>query len=199
MSDLHDVQVLLFDVFGTVADWYGSLTQELEIVGEKYNISWRISYPKSRKLAQGSTGSLNVDETHRQMERILNSPEWKHLGAVFDEKERENLNSAWHRLNGWPDASEGLDALKKHFIIAALSNGNICLLVDMAKHNDLPWDAVFYAEIFNSSKPYVYLDAIKQLSLQPQGCAMVTCHAWDLRSVGMMTIYVLSAAEEPEV
>ncbi|KAJ6590876.1 haloacid dehalogenase [Mycena sp. CBHHK59/15] len=213
-SDLHDVHSLVFDVFGTVVDWHGSMVKELDALGKKHGIDgnwsqfakiWRHGYiDHVHNIAQGGTGSLNVDELHREiLENMLQSSGWNHFGNKLSKEERDTLNDAWHRLNGWPDTTEGLYALKKQTIIAALSNGNVRLLVDMAKFTDLPWDVVFSSELFSSFKPFgpeVYLGAIKHLSLQPHNCAMVAAHLWDLRGaahVGMKTIYVRRAAEEP--
>ncbi|KAJ6526868.1 haloacid dehalogenase [Mycena vulgaris] len=213
MSDLTDVHALLFDVFGTVVDWHGSVTRELEALGKKHGIdgdlsafakTWRRGYLETtRKVAQGGAGPSSVDTMHREiLEEILRSPEWSSFGSVLDDSARADLNLAWHRLHGWPDATPGLYALKKQTIIGTLSNGNIRLLVDMAKFADLPWDTVFSAELFASFKPdpKVYLGAIKHLSLEPKNCAMVAAHIYDLRAaagVGMRTIYVRRAGEEP--
>ncbi|KAJ7252443.1 HAD-like domain-containing protein, partial [Mycena rebaudengoi] len=134
---------------------------------------------------------------------LLQSSEWKAFGEFLSKDERDKLNNAWHRLDGWPDATASLYTLKNHVIVAALSNGNVRLLVDMAKHAELPWDVVFSSELFMSFKPdpNVYLGAMKHLSLKPENCAMVATHVWDLRGAaraGMKTIYVRRAAEEPE-
>ncbi|KAJ7456012.1 haloacid dehalogenase [Mycena galericulata] len=214
MAHLSDVHALLFDVFGTVVDWHGSVCRELEETGEMHGIdvegnwsdfanTWRRGYlENTSKIAAGASGTLNVDIMHREiLDDILRSDEWKHFGAALDPDARAHLNLAWHRLNGWPDTVQGLYALKKQLIIATLSNGNIRLLVDMAKHADLPWDTVFSSELFQSFKPNpkVYLGATKHVSLDPQNCAMVAAHIYDLRaaaSVGMRTIYVRRAGEE---
>ncbi|KAJ7691132.1 haloacid dehalogenase [Mycena rosella] len=213
MADLSNVQALLFDVFGTVVDWHGSVTGELSALGAKHGIdgdwnefakTWRRGYlQNTRKIAEGGTGSLNVDVMHREiLEDILGTPEWSKFGAALTPEVRGELNLAWHRLNGWPDTVTGLYALKKQIIISTLSNGNIRLLVDMAKYADLPWDTVFSSELFGSFKPdpKVYLGAVKHLSLEPHNCAMVAAHIYDLRaaaSVGMRTIYVRRPGEQP--
>ncbi|KAF8217976.1 HAD-like domain-containing protein [Mycena galopus ATCC 62051] len=212
-SDLRNVQALLFDVFGTTVDWHGSLTEDLATLGKKYGIdgdwsafskTWRRGYIEHvQDISRGGTGVLNMDELHRGiLEKTLESPEWNHFGAVLDQEEREKLNNAWHRLRGWPDVTAGLYALKKELIVGSLSNGNPRLLIDVAKFADLPWDFVFSSEFFGSFKPdlKVYQGAIKYLSLEPEKCAMVAAHAWDLRgaaAAGMKTIYVRRAAEEP--
>ncbi|KAJ7653073.1 HAD-like domain-containing protein [Mycena polygramma] len=213
-SDLRNVQVLLFDIFGTTVDWHGSLVEELGRLGRKHDCldenwsdfskSWRLGYMDHiGEISRGGTRIVPWDELHRGvLEHILQSPEWKHFGAVLNEEEREHLNNVWHRLHGWPDATAGIYALKKQKIVGALSNGNTRLLVDLAKATDLPWDVVFSSEMFDSLKPdpKVYQGAMKHLSVDPQNCALVAAHLWDLRgasSAGMKTIYVTRAAEEP--
>ncbi|KAJ7676559.1 HAD-like domain-containing protein [Mycena polygramma] len=212
MSDLNDVKALLFDVFGTVVDWRGSVTRELEALGKKHEIdgnwgelavTWRDGYlDTTRRIAQGGAGSLNVDVIHREiLEDILATPQWKAFGDKLTTEARGELNLVWHRLHGWPDSTPGLYALKKEVIIATLSNANVRLLVDMAKFADLPWDTVFASEQFGSFKPdpKVYLGALKHLSLEPHNCAMVAAHVYDLRaaaSVGMRTVYIPRADEE---
>ncbi|KAJ6502821.1 HAD-like domain-containing protein [Mycena vitilis] len=216
MSNFTDVKALVFDVFGTVVDWRGSVTQELEALGKKYEIdgdwaefaaTWRHGYMENtRRIARGGAGSLNVDAMHREiLEDILATPQWKSFREKLTTEARSELNLVWHRLHGWPDSTPGLYALKKEAIIATLSNGNIRLLIDMAKFADLPWDTVFSSELFGSFKPdpKVYLGALKHLSLEPHNCAMVAAHVYDLRaaaSVGMRTVYIPRAGEEiPDV
>jgi len=215
-NGLQNVQALVFDVFGTTVDWHGSLVEELAALGKKLGYvtdshrwsdfakTWRRGYiDHIHEIAQGGTGTLNTDEMHRGiLEKILRSPEWTEFGTLLDTEERDRINNAWHRLHGWLDATEGLYALKKHTMVAALSNGNLRLLIDMAKHSDLPWDVVLSSELFGSFKPdtKVYADAMKHLALAPEHCAMVATHVWDLGGAaraGMKTIYVRRAAQEP--
>ncbi|KAF7314029.1 Haloacid type II [Mycena chlorophos] len=212
-NPLPGVQALLFDVFGTVVDWHGSVTAELQALGEKHGVegdwsafakTWRNGYLKTtRQVALGGGGPGNVDVMHRQiLEDILSLPDWKILGAKLDSEARDELNLVWHRLHGWPDSTPGLHALKKEVIIATLSNGNVRLLIDMAKFANLPWDAVFSAELFDSFKPNpkVYLGAASHLSLRADQCAMVAAHIYDLRAaaaLGMRTVYIRRSGEEP--
>ncbi|KAJ7732691.1 HAD-like domain-containing protein [Mycena metata] len=212
-SGLSDVKAFFFDVFGTTLDWHGSLARELQALGGKHGVdgdwsafskTWRLGYIEHiNKVSKGGEGELNMDKLHRAiLDKTLQSPEWEHFGKVLDEEERKNLNNAWHRLKGWPDASASLYALKKQAIVIALSNGNTRLLVDVAKFSDLPWDAIFSSDLFSSFKPdpKVYEGAMKYMTLDPKHCAMVAAHAWDLRGAaraGMKTIYVKRDAEEP--
>ncbi|KAL1722881.1 HAD-like domain-containing protein [Schizophyllum commune] len=206
---MDGVEVLLFDVFGTVVDWYGTIKAELARTGEQYGPSgsedwhsfvreWRWKYDEKTDeiAASNSVEFLTVDEMQRKhLDEILGSPQYAHIGKCWDKDVRDRLNGVWHRLDGWPDSSSGLYALKKDYIIATLSNGNVRLLVNMAKHADLPWDAVFAGDIFGSYKPSpkVYLGAPKLLNLPPERCAMVAMHIEDLRGAaknGLKTIYV---------
>jgi len=212
------VKALLFDVFGTVVDWRSSVISELETLGEQSGIApgttdwakfaqeWRMGYiVNTRRIASGGQGPSSVDVMHREiLDNMLKSDEWSHVGALWDESTRVALNLVWHRLKGWPDTVQGLFALKKQVIIATLSNGNVRLLIDMAKHSNLPWDTVFSAELFDTFKPNpkVYLQAIHHLSFPPSQCAMVAAHIHDLRvaaSLGMKTVYVRRVGEDPTV
>ncbi|KAJ7023172.1 haloacid dehalogenase [Mycena alexandri] len=212
MSPLPEVKALLFDVFGTVVDWRGSVIRELELLGKLHDFdgdwnefatTWRRGYlENTRRIAQGGAGSLNVDVMHREiLESILEMPQWKAFGEKLTKSARDNLNLVWHRLDGWADSTPGLYALKKQVVIATLSNGNVRLLIDMAKHADLPWDTVFSSELFDSFKPdpKVYSGGIKHLSLEPHNCAMVAAHVYDLQAaatVGMRTVYIPRTGEE---
>ncbi|KAJ2933300.1 hypothetical protein H1R20_g3794, partial [Candolleomyces eurysporus] len=134
---------------------------------------------------------------------MLASPEWSRIAPHWSENERDFLNLVWHRLRAWPDTVEGLRALKEKYIIGTLSNGNVRLLVDMAKYADLPWDVVFSGELFQTYKPNpnAYLEAIRYLSLAPHEVAMVAAHAFDLRAaakLGMRTFYVHRDQEETD-
>ncbi|OJT05043.1 hypothetical protein TRAPUB_4108 [Trametes pubescens] len=135
---------------------------------------------------------------------MLESPRWKHLAPGWDEAKRRELVLAWHRSDGWPDVSRGLYALKKKKIIVALSNGNMRFLVDVAKHADLPWDAVLSVDLFNTCKPNpkVYQGALHYLELPAEKCAMVAAHMWDLEAAarqGMRTVYVPRATDDGDL
>jgi len=214
---LQGVEALIFDVFGTVVDWRGSVTKELEDLGREYSLSvssedwkefaheWRTGYlENTRRIAGGGSGTNNVDVMHREiLDKMLSSTKWEHVGKALNDEARTHLNLVWHRLNGWPDTVTGLHELKTNVIIATLSNGNVRLLVDMAKHANLPWDAVFSGALFNSYKPnpVTYQGALAHLSLSetPHKAAMVAAHIFDLRAaakVGLRTVYVPRPQEE---
>ncbi|KAE9392406.1 hypothetical protein BT96DRAFT_887974 [Gymnopus androsaceus JB14] len=168
MSALKGVQVLLFDVFGTGVDWQNSITKALEDFGKQYSLEvsveeWQGSADEWRILGEliiwewiaQSGGGLNNAVHQKILDQILSSSKWLHVGKVLNEESRAHLNLTWRRMSGFHDAVPGLYALKKNIIIAALSNVNMRLLVDMAKHANLPWDAVFSSSLFNLYKPCV--------------------------------------------
>ena len=185
------VKALVFDVFGTVVDWRGSIIQEGEQWGKEKNLQvdwgkfadrWRAGYgPSMDKVRKGELPWMKLDELHRMiLDDLLK--EFNITGLTADEK--EHWNRVWHRLHGWPDAVEGLTRLKRNYIIATLSNGNVALLVEMAKFAGLPWDTVFGSDLFHHFKPdrEVYLGAADLLGLKPAEVMMVAAHPPDLNA-----------------
>ncbi|TFK78259.1 haloacid dehalogenase [Polyporus arcularius HHB13444] len=212
-SPLAGVEVYIFDVFGTVVDWYGNITKALAAAAPEginedwhtFTTEWRTGYFKhARRIAAGGEGTTNMDKAHRQiLDTMLESPRWSKLGSAWDSDHREALVKAWHKANGWPDSSKGIYGLKKKAIVAALSNGNIRFLVDLAKHSDLPFDVIFSVDFFGTCKPNekVYQGALHHLDIAPEKCAMVACHLWDLRAAaqqGMKTVYVPRDTDDEE-
>ncbi|MEA2756170.1 MAG: 2-haloacid dehalogenase [Aliidongia sp.] len=204
---LDGIAALTFDVFGTVVDWRGSLIREGDALGRRTGLSadwggladaWRGRYqPSMADVREGRRPWTRLDDLHREsLDHLL--PEFG-LGGL-DETERAKFNLAWHRLDPWPDAVAGLDRLKRRFILATLSNGNVRLLVDMAKRARLPWDAILGAEVTKAYKPQraAYLASADLLDLPPAQCLMVAAHYADLveaRRNGFKTCYVWRRAE----
>jgi 2-haloacid dehalogenase len=113
----------------------------------------------------------------------------------LSETEKDHLNRLWHRLNPWPDAVGGLTRLRRRFVLATLSNGNMALLVNMAKHASLPWDCILSAELARQYKPAraVYQMAADLLGLRPEQVMMVAAHQSDLcaaKQAGLRTAFV---------
>lgn len=202
---LAAVRALTFDVFGTVVDWHGSIAAEvarmgLPVDGGAFALAWRAGYaPAMQQVRSGALPWTNIDGLHRRiLDGLLAA-----RGITLDEAAADELNRVWHRLRPWPDSVAGLARLKANFTVATLSNGNLSLLVAMAKHAGLPWDAVLSAEFFGHYKPdpEVYLGAARLLGLQPQQVMMVACHPGDLRAAaacGLRTGYVPRPAERGE-
>lgn len=203
----NKLRALLFDVFGTVVDWRSSIINE----GEKFNLDenqnvnwalfadkWRSMYqPAMEKVRNGSRSWTILDVLHRESLDLLISE--FDLGYL-DEDQRLHLNQVWHRLQPWPDSVAGLNRLKTKFIIAPLSNGNVSLLTNMAKHSNLNWDAILGAEVAGHYKPQpaAYLTAARLLGLSPDQCMMVAAHNDDLqaaRCLGFTTAFIARPLE----
>lgn len=178
-------KALFFDVFGTLVDWRGSIAREvaargLDVDPEAFADAWRNEYqPAMERIRAGGRGYVKLDILHREnLDRIL--PRFK-LEAMSD-KDRASLNLIWHRLDAWPDVTAGLQRLRKKFLLAPMSNGNISLMADMARHNGFHWDAILGAEIARDykPKPEVYLAGCAAFDLAPDVCMMVAAHSTDL-------------------
>ena len=204
---LGSVKALVFDVFGTVVDWRTSVAREVEqlarrkglsVEGAKFADAWRAQYaPNMNRVRSGELPWTKLDRLHR-MALDKNLIDFSFGG--LSEAEVDALNRAWHRLQPWPDAVSGLTRLKKKFIIAPLSNGNISLMTDMAKHSGLPWDCILGAELVRRYKPdrEVYLSAAELLDLPPGEVMMVAAHLGDLRAAkaaGLRTAFVARPLE----
>ena len=195
-------KALVFDVFGTVVDWHGSVAREvrelarakgLRINAIKFAKAWRAGYrPAMDRVRRGEAPFEKIDVIHRA---ILEDVLRQFRVTTLAEDEKAHLNLVWHRLKPWPDAVRGLKRLKSKHIIATLSNGNTGLLVDMAKHGGLPWDCVFSSDTFKLFKPDpgMYLGAADRLDLKPSEVMMVAAHKPDLRAAaqqGLKTAFV---------
>lgn len=192
------VQVLAFDVFGTVVDWHGSIVREMraaypQVDASAFARSWRAGYaPAMARVMSGEQPWARVDELHRQiLDELLPRFDLGHL----DEPQRRDLNRVWHRLAPWPDSVAALARLKRRFTVCTLSNGNLGLLTAMAKHAGLPWDCLLSAEVFRAYKPdpATYLGVARVFDVAPAQVLMVAAHASDLaaaRDCGLRTAYV---------
>ena len=200
-----DVRALVFDVFGTVVDWRTGVAREAEAFLQRHGRDdidpfdfadkWRGLYlPSMMEVGSGRRPFVPLDVLHREnLEAVLSGfgvdPQSIRSDALTD------LNFAWHRLDPWPDAVEGLHRLKRKFIIATLSNGNIALLLNMAKRAGLPWDAILGAEVSRAYKPMpeAYLRTAEVLGLAPGQVCLVAAHNGDLAAAaacGLRTAFV---------
>jgi len=196
------VKALIFDTFGTVVDWRGSIiaegtawgkTKGLNVDWARFADRWREGYrPAMNKVRTGEMPWTKLDVLHRMiLEQILK--EFNISG--LSEEEKDHWNRVWHRLKPWPDSVAGLARLKKKYVIAPLSNGNVALLLDMAKNSGLPWDTILSAELARHYKPdrEAYLTAAELLNLKPEEVMMSAAHSDDLkaaRSFGLRTGFI---------
>ena len=183
------VKALVFDVFGTVVDWRSSIIKEGQKLGREHNLdvdwvafadAWRGKYqPSMERVRRGEREWVRLDDLHHEslLELFI---EFGIKG--LSEDQIGDFNRAWHRLRPWPDSVEGMQRMKRKFILATLSNGNIALLVNMAKFSGLPWDVILGAEPARAYKPLpqAYLCTCEFLDLAPDEVMLVAAHNDDL-------------------
>jgi 2-haloacid dehalogenase len=198
---------LVFDVFGTVVDWRGSIIREGQLLGKRKGIevdwvafadAWRGGYqPAMQRVRSGQIPWTNIDGLNRL---ILNDLILQFDIRGLSKEEVDHFNRAWHRLWPWPDSVGGLHRLSSGYIVSTLSNGNVSLLTNMAKYAGLPWDCILSAELFGHYKPdpEVYLGAARLLGPAPAQVMMVAAHVDDLKAakkVGLKTALVTRPLE----
>ena len=197
-----DVKLLVFDTFGTVVDWRGVVVEEGTRLSKARGFTldwpafadeWRGAYgPSMNKVRTGALPWTKLDRLHRMsLDTLLAT----HGVTSISEADKAELNRAWHRGRPWPDSVDGLTRLKRRFTIAPLSNGNLSLLTNMAKHGGLPWDCILGAELVRHYKPdpEVYLSPVEFFDLTPPEVMMVAAHQSDLQGpkrLGLRTAYV---------
>ncbi len=202
-SAVPEVRALVFDVFGTVVDWRGSVIREGQLLAARKGYTevdwaqfadrWRAGYsPAMNRVRSGELPWTKLDDLHRM---VLDELVQEFGLTGLSEAELEHFNQAWHRLSPWPDSVAGLLRLRNEYTIAPLSNGNVSLLLNMAKNAGLPWDTILSAELSYHYKPdpEAYLKAAELFSLRAEQVMLVAAHPSDLRSAaeaGLRTAYV---------
>ena len=203
-----EIRACLFDVFGTVVDWRTSVSRDLAAFAQEkgiegvdwleFAVEWRKLYqPSMDEVRAGRRPFTILDVLHR--ESLVSLIERYRLNNL-SEADVEHMTRAWHRLEPWPDAVPGLVRLKTKFVIAPCSNGNIALMVNLAKRAGLPWDCILGAETARAYKPMpeAYLRSCAQLGLAPGSVMMVAAHNNDLKAAkaqGMRTAFVARPRE----
>jgi len=205
------VKVMVFDVFGTVVDCRSSIIDEGQRLGKAKGLkvdwaafadAWLSAYARSvGKVRKGELPWTRLDALNRMsLDELLGRFKIEGLS----EEEKADFNRAWERLKPWPDTVEGLTRLRKRFVIAPLSNGNLGMMTNLAKHARLPWDCVLSAELVRHYKPdpEVYLSAAEFFGLKPGEVMMIAAHEGDLqvpKKLGMRTAYVHRRGEGPRL
>jgi 2-haloacid dehalogenase len=199
---MQQPKALVFDVFGTLVDWRSSIAREVRetlgprgiaLDGYAFADAWRAQYqPAMEEVRSGRRPFSKLDLLHRRnLDVVL-----KHFGLEgVDEATRVQLNRAWHRLDAWPDVGPGLARLRTRFWLAPCSNGNVSLIVDLARRNAWHWDAILGAEFARAYKPQatVYLSAAAAFDCEPEQTMMVAAHSSDLAAAaaaGLQTAFI---------
>ena len=201
---MDQIKALLFDTFGTIVDWRGSVARQMtkaatakgieDFDSDAFALAWRAGYfPGMAPVISGERGWTVIDVIHR--ERLDVILEEFGIAGHFTEPERVDLNFAWHRLDPWPDSVPGLRRLTRCFIIGPLSNGSTPLLVNMAKRAGIPWDVIMSSDATRGYKPdpKTYLGACNMMGLKPEEVMMCAAHNGDLEAAGshgLRTAYI---------
>ncbi|HEU5296259.1 MAG TPA: haloacid dehalogenase type II [Burkholderiaceae bacterium] len=208
LAEATACRALVFDVFGTLVDWRGSIAREarellaprgVSVDWQAFADAWRAQYqPAMEEVRSGKIPFSKLDVLHRRnLEVVLKAFE---IGGL-DEAAKVHLNLAWHRLDAWPDVAPGLRRLRQRYRIAPCSNGNVSLMVDLARRNALPWDAILGAEFARDYKPKaaVYQSAASAFDCEPAQVLMVAAHSDDLAAAaraGLRTAHVARPDEK---
>ncbi len=208
---MSEPKACIFDVFGTLVDWRSSVACEAKKIFENKGIdvdpyafadAWRGEYqPAMERIRSGNRGYIPLDDLHREnLDIVLKSFD---IEEQFDDAERDELNTAWEKLDPWSDVVSGLNTLKQKAIIAPCSNGSIALMTRLAKYADLPWDCILGADIAQNYKPQleVYLVCCSAVRLKPNEVMMVAAHNSDLEAAqdaGLQTCFIPRPTEYGE-
>jgi 2-haloacid dehalogenase len=200
--NVDGIKALVFDVFGTLVDWHGSIAREAREVLSPLGVSldwfafaqaWRAQYqPAMEDVRSGRLPFSKLDVLHRRnLDVVLREFDLERI----DDTTRVHLNLAWHRLDAWPDVAPGLARLRGRFFVAPCSNGNISLMADLARRNRIDWDAILGAELARDYKPkaIVYLSAAAAFDCEPAQTLMVAAHSSDLQAAaaaGLRTAFI---------
>jgi 2-haloacid dehalogenase len=209
MVAAHNIKALLFDVFGTLVDWRAGVAREAQSIlkprgyaldWNAFADAWRDQYqPAMEEVRSGRMSYAKLDVLHRRtLQKILPRFGLDGLGDA----ELDELTLAWHRLDAWKDVPAGLARLRQRYLIAPVSNGNTALMCDLARWNDLRWDAILGADLARDFKPApaVYLAAVAAFNLKPAECLMCAAHSGDLEAAagnGLRTAFIARPEERP--
>lgn len=197
------IKVLAFDTFGTVTDWHTGVSTALarifpSVDAARLACDWRRCYsPALAEVESGGRPWTLLDDLHREaLDWLLQ----ENHGIVATPEQLNSAVHSWHVIPGWPDAAQGIQRLRSQFTVAALSNGNVALLTEMAKHNGFAWDFIAGADLWRHYKPApeVYLGLCDLMQVQVDEALMVATHASDLaaaRSYGLQTAYIARPEE----
>ncbi|MCB1368606.1 MAG: haloacid dehalogenase type II [Rhodobacteraceae bacterium] len=199
---------LIFDVFGTLVDWRGSVAREVGAAFRAKGIDadphlfadhWRAEYdPSMAPVRAGRRDYVALDDLH--LENLQTVLARLGLDHRFDAAECRALATAWERLDPWADVAAGLAAIRQEALVAPCSNGSVALMARLARHAGLHWDAILGAEIAHNYKPHpsVYQAACAALRLRPDQVMMVAAHNGDLEAaaaLGLQTAFICRPVE----
>ncbi|WP_051179480.1 haloacid dehalogenase type II [Nocardia concava] len=199
------IKALLFDVQGTATDFHSTIRRAAEAIAgplapghdwSEFVNRWRAAYftETSQRPEQGPW--VSVASVYRgTLDPLLDAD-----GIDLKPEERDELTRAWTRLEPWPDTVAGLTRLRERFTLATLSNADVSAVVEISRRGDLPWHAIFAAEMVGVFKPdpRTYHLAARYLGFEPGEIMMVASHKYDIRAakaLGFRTAFIARPLE----
>jgi 2-haloacid dehalogenase len=194
-----DVDVIVFDILGTMVDEPGGIRRGIrtmlphvddartdELLDEWYRY---VDQQQQEVLAGRRPYASSTVIDLEAATRVAGG------AAIRDVEAVRSLAASAQRLEPWPDSVSGLDRIASRYPVVGLSNASRVALTRISAHAGLRWHQVLSAEDARSYKPHpdVYRLAITHADCSPDRLLMVAAHAWDLRgaqAVGMRTAYV---------
>ncbi|WP_225826500.1 haloacid dehalogenase type II [Streptomyces naphthomycinicus] len=206
MAAFRDIEVVVFDVLGTLVDEPSGLRAEISdavpasdaaSVDELFTLWQRHREQEERRIGEGRRPYAATEIIDREAaERVAG-----HAGLA-DPATIARLATAGQRLPPWDDSVACLDRLAAHFPVLGLSNAGRTALLRLNAHAGLRWHQAISAEAALAYKPApeVYQLAVDAAGCPPERVLMVAAHAWDLRGAqasGMRTAYVHRPVGDP--
>lgn len=199
MAERADVDVVVFDILGTMVDEPSGLRAAIREVAPEADGpivddllgTWQAHVEdQQRRIADGSRSYVSTDVIDREAAcQVADRAGVTDLAAI------ERLAGAGRRLTPWDDSLAGLAHLARYLPVLGLSNASRAALLRLNAYAGLRWHQALSAQDAQAYKPS---PAVYRLAIDAAGCApdrilMVAAHAWDLRgaqAVGMRTAFV---------
>ncbi|MET9554445.1 haloacid dehalogenase type II [Streptomyces sp. NPDC006645] len=219
MADIRDIDVVVFDILGTLVDEPGGLRAEIADAlaandggsgdidsgsgsdsgsGDELAAVWqRYVESAQRRIGRGERAYADSEVIDREAAQLV-----AERAGLTDPATIERLATASRRLPPWGDSVAGLERLARRFPVLGLSNAARTTLLHLNAHAGLRWHQVLSGEAVLAYKPApeVYQLAIDTAGCPPERVLMVAAHAWDLRGArarGMRTAYVRRPVGDP--
>ncbi|WP_063726799.1 haloacid dehalogenase type II [Streptomyces sp. RTd22] len=206
MAEIRDIEVVVFDVLGTLVDEPGGLRAALrealpasdDDAVDALLAMWQQHVEREQQhIAQGHRAYANTEAIDAEAAAHVAD----HAGLT-DPAAIARLATAGQRLPAWGDSVAGLERLARHFPVFGLSNAGRTALPRLNAFAGLRWHQALSAEAVSAYKPApeVYRLAIDTAGCAPERVLMVAAHAWDLRgarATGLRTAYVRRPVGDP--
>jgi len=196
-----ETHVLMFDLYGTVVDMQGGLTETVApyLKAKGWNgrpdalvTWWRRTHFENSMI----DALLHCEHTpYREIGRRALTYTLERAGIAHTQDEVKQLVAKIATLRPFPDVVVALIRLKMHYQLAILSNGDPDMLENARPYLGIEFDRIISVAEAGSFKPHVatYRTAAELLGLAPDAILFVANHAFDCvgaKAYGMRTCFV---------